>query len=202
MNNKEIREILDRPHWQFPIGLPVTRYRTTRDAFYSLVKDFTFPYFVGKDLKLGTMSILWRSEWLQISSSGLGILAFRPTPLDGNWIQTACLTKIDISFYPPSLDGIPPVVKEYIVDLLAHLETWIGLGDNSLTQGMITLAIKKGGRKRDTLYDQAYQQILNREDFQVVFVWYCKESGITNPDKGTRDAFKAAMKYRDKKAKK
>ena len=33
-----------------------------------------------------------------------------------------------------------------------------------------------------------------------VFGWFCKETGTTNPNKGTRDAFKAAMKRRYNKA--
>jgi hypothetical protein len=66
----------------------------------------------------------------------------------------------------------------------------------------VDLQLKKPGRHPDPRYDEAKKRIDAGEDEKTVFEWFVSQEKITNPDKGTRDAFKAALSRRNELASK
>jgi hypothetical protein len=82
------------------------------------------------------------------------------------------------------------------------LEVLIDRSSSVKTQAPLLrdFSIGKPGRKPDSLYDQAYQKVIDGESIGDVYKWWCHEANISRPDKGTRDAFKAAIKRRRNKS--
>ncbi|RLC83358.1 MAG: hypothetical protein DRI79_13980 [Chloroflexi bacterium] len=68
------------------------------------------------------------------------------------------------------------------------------------TGGDITLRLGKPGRRPDPLYDKAFERIRGGESIEDAFRRFCEEANIKKPDKGVRDAFKAAIKRRQNKS--
>jgi hypothetical protein len=64
---------------------------------------------------------------------------------------------------------------------------------------IMDLQFRRPGRPRNTAYDEAFAFIVSKKmDFKEAFEWYCEQEGITKPTKDDRNAFKAAMKRRQK----
>lgn len=62
--------------------------------------------------------------------------------------------------------------------------------------GPMTWQYARPGRKPDPNYDEAFSKVCSGELSQgEAYKWFLKQPGIT-PDKGTRDAFNAAMRRR------
>jgi len=58
---------------------------------------------------------------------------------------------------------------------------------------------KDGGRPSNEKYDEAYKRLKDSEgDFEDIYEWYCHQTGKPMETK-TRDAFRRAMKDRDRK---
>lgn len=69
-----------------------------------------------------------------------------------------------------------------------------------LPKTVVNLQRRPSGRPSDKSYDRAFQVILegsgSDEAWQTAYNLYCDEQGIRNPDKGTQDAFRRAIKRR------
>lgn len=115
-------------------------------------------------------------------------------------------------------EGLTQVIGEYITDWSelveymkqlrdALVEKFPEVGGEDHTQGKIKkgetrIQKKDAGRPRDTLYDEAYNRLLEGEDVTSVFDWWCEKENVDTQNRKQftldRKRFKKAMKYREK----
>ncbi|MDY7076990.1 MAG: hypothetical protein SXV54_08705 [Chloroflexota bacterium] len=159
---------------------------------------------------------IWYVEALDVHSDddlGTPFCIISASPLRGRSDNS----RLNVNCWPDWSKGHTPLsYREYLTALLGesqqrgiikHLPKWLTEpertepplpGEDGETDETV-LRLGKPGRKPDPLYDKAYQWICNGESPEDAFAWFCNEAKITKPDKGTRDAFKAAIKRRQNK---